>query len=215
MGKRFIGIFLFFSANSFKIKKPGGNLFNDEQVQIVQDSKCICIIVITWQVGEKQAKWTKKSINQRQESWKKKRKTQWFAVSSNNDRSSHPEVFFKRYSQKCCRFCWHLFFDNVAAPQTATLIKMRHRIKWLDFLMTLPLLLILLFINIIKSNNVIIIITTIIAIIILLLLLLVLLLSILLLFLFSPLLTTTFLLFLLRDHNENKAFCLFCIIPAI
>ena len=32
---------------------------------------------------------------------------------------------------------------------------------------------------------------------------------------FSPLLTTTFLLFLLRDHNENKAFCLFCVIPAI
>ena len=32
---------------------------------------------------------------------------------------------------------------------------------------------------------------------------------------FSPLLTTTFLLFLLRDHNENKAFCLFCVFPAI
>ena len=32
---------------------------------------------------------------------------------------------------------------------------------------------------------------------------------------FSPLLITTFLLFLLRDLNENKAFCLFRVIPVI
>ena len=74
---------------------------------------------------------------------------------------------------------------------------------------------------ILKSSNIIIIITTAIIIptaIILLLLLLVLLLSsiLLLLLLFSfPQLTTRFLLFLLRDHNENKAFSLLCVIPAI
>ena len=66
--------------------------------------------------------------------------------------------------------------------------------------------------------NVIIIITTVIAIIIIILLLLLVLLlsSILLLSLFSSSThSSTFLLFLLRDHNENKAFCLSCVIPTI
>ena len=65
--------------------------------------------------------------------------------------------------------------------------------------------------------NVIIIITTVIAIIIIILLLLILLLSLIfLLLLFSSSThSSTFLLFLLRDHNENKAFCLSCVIPAI
>ena len=67
--------------------------------------------------------------------------------------------------------------------------------------------------------NVIIIITTVIAIIIIILLLLLLVLllsSILLLLLFSSSThSSTFLLFLLRDHNENKAFCLSCVIPTI
>ena len=34
-------------------RKLGGNLFNNKQVQILKESKCICIAVIARQVGEK------------------------------------------------------------------------------------------------------------------------------------------------------------------
>ena len=78
-----------------------------------------------------------------------------------------------------------------------------NQVTW--FLLTLPLLSILLFINIIKRSNVIIIITTVIGIFVTIINIII---------TIFPSTHYYIFWFSLRDPNENKASCLFCVIPA-